>query len=101
MSIYNDIISSKGNKLALLIDPDKTQGNALITVCKNAKNHGFDLILVGGSILWHSTERTVADIKKACSLPVVLFPGNRSTGCFSSHCKTIIIRNYFNGIYAF
>jgi len=81
MSIYNDIISSKGNKLALLIDPDKTQGDVLTTVCKNAEIHGFDLILVGGSILWHSTERTVNEIKKACTLPVVLFPGNSFQVC--------------------
>ena len=81
MNIYNDIISKKGNKLALLIDPDKTRGNDLLSVCKMAEQSFIDLILVGGSIIWHSTEQTVSEIKKACSIPVVLFPGNSYQVC--------------------
>jgi putative glycerol-1-phosphate prenyltransferase len=81
MNIFNDIISRKGNKLALLIDPDKTSGLALHNVCSMAEQSNIDIILVGGSILWHSTEQTVAEIKRACSLPVVLFPGNSFQVC--------------------
>jgi len=81
MTIYNDIISRKGRKLALLIDPDKTQGNDLTSVCKMAEKVFIDLILVGGSILWHSTEQTVTEINKACKIPVILFPGNSFQVC--------------------
>jgi phosphoglycerol geranylgeranyltransferase len=81
MTIYNDIISRKGRKLALLIDPDKTQGSDLTSVCQMAEKACIDLILVGGSILWHSTEQTVTEIKKACKIPVILFPGNSFQVC--------------------
>ena len=81
MNIYTDIISRKGKKLALLIDPDKTRDNELRSVCEMAEKSSIDLILVGGSILWHSTEQTVSEIKKVCSLPVVLFPGNSFQVC--------------------
>jgi putative glycerol-1-phosphate prenyltransferase len=81
MNIFNDIFTRKGNKLALLIDPDKTSRSALQNVCSMAEQSNIDIILVGGSILWHSTEQTVAEIKKACSIPVVLFPGNSFQVC--------------------
>jgi len=81
MTIYNEIISRKGSKLALLIDPDKTLGSDLLKICELAEKSSIDLILVGGSILWHSTEQTVNEIKKACKIPVVLFPGNSFQVC--------------------
>ena len=81
MNLYNNIISRKGNKLAVLIDPDKTKGNDLHAVCKLAEENSIDLILVGGSILWQSIEETVAEIKKVCTLPVILFPGHSIQVC--------------------
>ena len=65
----------------MLIDPDKTSGTQLESICEMAEQSSVDLILVGGSILWHSTEHTVTEINKACSLPVVLFPGNSFQVC--------------------
>ena len=81
MALFETLFHTAKKKLALLIDPDKTQGQTLTDVCKSAEKAGFDLILVGGSILWQSTSRTVATIKESCSLPVILFPGNGFQVC--------------------
>ena len=81
MSLYNSIFTNGSKKIALLIDPDKTQGEWLQFVCKKAESVGIDMILVGGSILWQSIQNTVMQIKKECSIPVILFPGNGMQVC--------------------
>lgn len=81
MGIYQDIFTTKGNKLALLIDPDRTKDENLKCICKTAQEQSVDFILVGGSLLWHNIGDTVSAIKQNCSLPVVLFPGNAFQVC--------------------
>lgn len=76
MDIYNDIIRSKKKLIAVLIDPDRTQGNTLINTCKLSEQNGIDIILVGGSILWNNIDNTIQTIKQSCKIPVVIFPGN-------------------------
>ena len=54
MNIYNHILASKkeGKKLfALLIDPDKQDKSALISVIEKAKPAKADFFFVGGSLL--------------------------------------------------
>lgn len=76
MAIYQNILRTTKKKLALLVDPDKAPQETLSNLCRDAQLHDIDLILTGGSLLWHSIQQTVATIKQSCQIPVVLFPGH-------------------------
>ena len=66
-----------GNKsIALLLDPDKAKGNSLQNLVKVAIESRTDYIFAGGSLTFTSIDTLISDIKKLCSIPVVLFPGN-------------------------
>jgi len=62
--------------IGLLLDPDKAKEASLINMIRIAEECKTDYILAGGSITFNSIEKLVDEIKKNCSIPVVLFPGN-------------------------
>lgn len=64
--------------LSVLIDPDKTHpGSNIDELIKLCVSLHVDQILVGGSLLiTNHLHDTIGFIKKACNLPVVLFPGS-------------------------
>lgn len=68
--------SSNKKHLALLIDPDKVTDEKLIFLSKNAEKSGFDLILVGSSLLFNDIHSIIKKIKKYSTLPIYIFPGN-------------------------
>jgi phosphoglycerol geranylgeranyltransferase len=66
-----------GNKsIALLLDPDKAVGDSLKNILKIADESNTDFILAGGSIAFNSIDNLIDSIRKLCSIPVILFPGN-------------------------
>ncbi|MBO4581221.1 MAG: geranylgeranylglyceryl/heptaprenylglyceryl phosphate synthase [Bacteroidales bacterium] len=72
-----DILLNSEKKVAWLCDPDKTADQQLIYTAHVAQNAGADMVLIGGSHLQHNgLDHCIERIKSACSLPVVLFPGN-------------------------
>jgi putative glycerol-1-phosphate prenyltransferase len=77
MKIYESIASlssTKSRKLALLIDPDKFAGEAVL---KAAADAGVDYIFAGGSLLSKNNfHECISTIKEYSSLPLVLFPGS-------------------------
>lgn len=62
--------------IALLLDPDKMGGDSLQNLVKAASESGTDYILAGGSITFNKIDQLIRSVKKMCSIPVVLFPGN-------------------------
>ncbi len=81
MNVFNTIIEkvSQGKKLfALLVDPEKSSAEHLKTLLVNPGVADVDLILLGGSTLEASSEKTLSDIRQQIDKPVVLFPGNVS-----------------------
>jgi geranylgeranylglyceryl phosphate synthase family protein len=62
--------------IGLLLDPDKARGDALLNILSIAEECGTDYILTGGSLTFSSVDDLIDEVKKACSIPVVLFPGN-------------------------
>jgi putative glycerol-1-phosphate prenyltransferase len=67
---------AEGKKmLAVLVDPDKGV-SSLPGFIQRIKAFPPDFILVGGSLIFKSVEKTIETIKDECSIPVVLFPGN-------------------------
>ena len=74
MKIFN--IPGKNKSIALLLDPDKTKGNSLKNTLNIAEDSNIDFIMAGGSITFYSIENMIDTVRKFCSIPVILFPGN-------------------------
>jgi len=67
----------KGKKsLALLLDPDKATLDRLDNLLKVASDCGTDYIFVGGSLTFNHPDKLIKRVKRACDIPVLLFPGN-------------------------
>jgi putative glycerol-1-phosphate prenyltransferase len=62
--------------IALLLDPDKAKGDSLQNILNIANKCQTDYIFAGGSLTFNSIDKLIVEIKKLCSIPVVLFPGN-------------------------
>src|SRR5512133_1985493 len=65
-----------GKSIGLLLDPDKASGDSLQKILKVASESHTDYILTGGSLSSNSIDVLISEVKKHCSIPVVLFPGN-------------------------
>lgn len=80
--LYQQLAERKrsGRKsFTVLIDPDKVDGNSieqLVTLSLDAK---VDYFFVGGSLVISShLDECIQQIKAACDIPVILFPGSPS-----------------------
>jgi phosphoglycerol geranylgeranyltransferase len=62
--------------IALLLDPDKAKGDSLQNILRTANESKTDYIFAGGSLTFTSIDNLINEIRKLCSIPVVLFPGN-------------------------
>lgn len=66
-----------GNRsVALLLDPDKASGEGLENALRIASECKTDYILAGGSLTFNSIDNLIDTVRKYCSIPIVLFPGN-------------------------
>ena len=78
--IYHSLTERKkqGKKsFAVLIDPDKVDKSMLDELTGLAVAAKVDYLLVGGSlVISNHLDECVQQIKKNCSIPVVLFPGS-------------------------
>lgn len=78
--VYQNILDKKTKQqkaFAVLIDPDKLDTVNLQKTIDLAVQFKIDFVFVGGSLVVTDTlDQVVAQIKKACSIPVVLFPGS-------------------------
>ncbi|RYC67033.1 MULTISPECIES: geranylgeranylglyceryl/heptaprenylglyceryl phosphate synthase [Spirosoma] len=69
--------TSGQKSLAVLLDPDKVEQDALIALLQRANTHPIDFFLVGGSLVTDYRHAEVISTLRAYSpVPVVLFPGN-------------------------
>ncbi len=78
MSIHQKLKRSfdQGHKrIALLVDPDKMPAD-LPGLLARAEAAGMGLVLVGGSLVFHSVEAAIEQVKRHTRLPVVIFPGS-------------------------
>jgi putative glycerol-1-phosphate prenyltransferase len=81
--------------LALLIDPDKAAGSSLDRILDLAAAGEVDYIFTGGSITFNSIDNLIDSIRKRCSIPVVLFPGNLLQ--LSSRADHILLLSLISG----
>jgi len=97
-NIYTQIQKSiaSGKKLfVVLIDPDKCVGECLTRFTELAKQAEIDFIFIGGSLTTESTDQAIESIKKACNIPVVLFPGSASQ--FSPKADAMLYLSLISG----
>lgn len=80
--IYKQFIEHKqqGKKsFAVLIDPDKVDHHSIRQLVELGVAAGVDYFFVGGSLVISShLDDCIDQIKRSCSIPVVLFPGSPS-----------------------
>jgi phosphoglycerol geranylgeranyltransferase len=62
--------------IGLLLDPDKAKGISLENILRIAGDSKVDYILAGGSLTFSSVDILIDAIRKLCSIPIILFPGN-------------------------
>ena len=94
-SLYNDIVSSKKKRFALLIDPDKHTEDSLAYLVSMANLTPPDLILVGGSLLFRPIEECITYLKEHLNIPVFIFPGDISQ--LSDHADGIFLLSLISG----
>ncbi|MCX6274948.1 MAG: geranylgeranylglyceryl/heptaprenylglyceryl phosphate synthase [Bacteroidetes bacterium] len=99
MSIYSQLKAARktSKKLfAVLVDPDKTDERAAETIAKASAEAGVDFLFVGSSLLMNSSlDSCLQVLKKHCSIPLVLFPGN--TMQISDHADAILFLSLISG----
>lgn len=72
-----EIIQLRNRKsIGLLLDPDKSDEESLRKILKTAEESNTDFILAGGSLTFTNTDLLIENVKKDCSIPVILFPGS-------------------------
>ena len=81
-NIYQNILASKqANQklLAILIDPDKTKVDKIENLSQKINQSPATHIFIGGSIVEQiCMDSLILEIKKHCSLPILIFPGHPS-----------------------
>lgn len=80
MSFYQDILQSAESKrklLAILIDPDKIQLDAIYSLCEKIKKSPATHVFFGGSTYdGNDFDNIISELKTHLDLPVFLFPGD-------------------------
>lgn len=80
MNIYAEIEKKRKagiKQFAVLVDPDKSSDDSAKKLAKKAEEALVDYLFVGGSLLTNGNlNRCIKTLKKHCSIPVVIFPGN-------------------------
>lgn len=80
--IYASLVHKKNNgqkSFAVLIDPDMVNDDKMEPLIKLSLDAGVDYFLVGGSLVISDyLDNCIQFIKRYCSIPVIIFPGNHS-----------------------
>ena len=79
-SIYDSLLLAKQcqeKKFAVLIDPDKVRLGYMEKVIELAAQAKVDYFFIGGSLVVNNMlDHCLESIRKACDIPMILFPGN-------------------------
>jgi phosphoglycerol geranylgeranyltransferase len=80
--IYDTLLAKKRKRqrsFAVLIDPDKVDTGKIEELTGLAVSAGVDYLFVGGSlVISNHLDEVVQDIRRNCSIPIILFPGTPS-----------------------
>jgi len=78
--LYDSLVTAKQNsqkKFVVLIDPDKMRLKNMQKMLEMSAEVGVDYFFIGGSLIVNNMlDDCLKEIKKACDIPMILFPGN-------------------------
>ena len=98
MTVYTDIVKGvrKGPLHFTLLDPDKQPPGQAGMMAEAAEAAGSDAIMIGGSTGYsrEQLDRTAVAVKRACSLPTILFP--TSSGLLTRRVDAIFFMSLLN-----
>ena len=99
MQVYQSLVEKKqaGKKsFAVLVDPDKVSASSINELVELAVQAGVDYFFVGGSlVISDHLDDCVLQIKSACKIPVLLFPGSPSQ--ISRHADALLYLSLVSG----
>ena len=99
MPVYPELLEKRktGKKsFAVLIDPDKADPASLDQIIRLSVDAGVDYFFVGGSlVISDQLDEVIGQIKAACSIPVLLFPGSPSQ--ISRHADALLYLSLISG----
>ena len=98
-AIYTQITQRKKNgkkSFAVLIDPDKVNAESIHELVKLSIEAHVDYFFVGGILFISShLDECIQQIKAACNIPVILFPGSPSQ--ISKHADALLYLSLISG----
>ncbi|HEX2608970.1 MAG TPA: geranylgeranylglyceryl/heptaprenylglyceryl phosphate synthase [Flavisolibacter sp.] len=97
--VYQSLLDKKQNgkkSFAVLIDPDKITVTSLNDTIRLAIEARVDYFFVGGSlVISDHLDECIQQIKRSCTIPVVLFPGSPSQ--ISRHADALLYLSLISG----
>ncbi len=94
-NIYQNIIKKNQKKIAVLIDPDKTDKSYIGETILMAIKAKVDFFLIGGSLISKYPDHFVQELKQNSDIPVILFPGSLLQ--FSAKADAILFLSLISG----
>ena len=99
VSVYEVLMRVKEEKGAgyfVLLDPDRSDDEAIVRIAAECRDAGVDAILVGSSFLLSVRfERMIARIKRTVDLPLIISPGG--IGQISRHADALFFYVLISG----
>jgi len=99
MHVFKSLMQTKvekGGGFFLLLDPDRTSIDMIISLAERAEESEVDAILIGSSLMTKTNfHSTVKEVKKHTGLPVIIFPGTHSQ--ISPHADAILFTSLISG----
>ncbi len=99
MKVYQqlrNIVQTRGAGHLVLLDPDKQSINETAALAASCQEQGVDGFLIGGSLLFAADfDDVVRAVKKAVSVPVILFPGGMAQ--LSAHADAVLFMSLISG----
>ena len=99
MPVYQSLLDKKQNgkkSFAVLIDPDKVSVPSLNELIALALDVNVDYFFLGGSLVVSDhLDECIRQIKSACTIPILLFPGSPSQ--ISKHADALLYLSLISG----
>ncbi|RKY70019.1 MAG: geranylgeranylglyceryl/heptaprenylglyceryl phosphate synthase, partial [Candidatus Latescibacterota bacterium] len=99
MSVFEVLMQVKAEKGAgyfVLLDPDRSDDEAVVEIATECRDAGVDAILVGSSMLLSVRfEHIIALIKRTVDLPLIISPGG--VGQISRHADALFFYSLISG----
>jgi len=99
MTAYESLINvrkTRGAGFLVLLDPDDSSAEMLAERAVQCENAGVDALLIGGSLMLRDGfNLAVKTIKKACRIPVIIFPGG--PGQLSGEADAVLFLSMISG----